>query len=260
MTAPFQVAIPSYCRATTLAAKTLPTLARNQVDPSTITVWVADEAQAVAYRQVLEPGTYGSVRVSAPTLRGSRNAIHREYPEGALLLQVDDDVADLYQSTGRRNTDRQPLPGGVPALVGRLARSLDEVGASLAGIHPVNNPYFHRPGTSVGLRYIVGAFFLMRVERAPWMDVTLEDKEDFERTILHFLARGCVVRAEDVSLVTRYYREPGGMQETRTPQRVHDSAVLLARRYPDLLRLRTSAKGHTEVAFRRLAATPLGAR
>lgn len=250
MTDAYEVAIPSYRRAGTLREKTLPTLARNGVPAARVTVWVADAAEQAEYRRVLDAGTYATVEVAAPTLRAARNHIHRQYPAGSLLLEADDDLSDLYWSADRRT--RVPLPGGVPALVADLGERLHREGVSLAGVHPVDNPYFHRPGTTTDLRYIVGALFLLRVERAPWMDVSLEDKEDFERTVLHFLAKGAVLRRNDVAFRTRYYKEPGGMQATRTEQRVHDSAVALHDRYPDLLRLRRSAQGHTEVAFRRL--------
>lgn len=245
----YRIAIPTYRRAATVRDKTLATLARGGIERSRITLWVADEQQAAEYYATVPRELYGDLCVSAPGLGQSRNVINRAYAEGSFLLCADDDLADIYRKHG--SNGRAP----VTDLHGLFTELFTELAASrltLVGIHPVDNPYLQRPGYSTNLRYIIGALFGLHIRHEPWYDVTLEDKEDYERTIQHFLHAGGVLRRNDVGMVTRYYREPGGMQETRTEQRVHESAVLLANRYPDLVRLRTSKAGHTEIAFRKL--------
>jgi hypothetical protein len=243
----WEVAIPSYKRAETLNAKTLTTLANGEVDPERITVWVADEEEKATYEATLNPEMYGEVRVSAPTLRGSRNAIWRNYEPGTYLMFCDDDIESIYRKRGEQG---RAAVGDVEELFNWLLESLENSGLSLVGIYPVDNPYFMKHEWSTDLKYVIGALYGIRVEAGPHMDVTLEDKEDYERTILHYLAHGGVLRRNDVGMVTRYYKEPGGMQVTRTAERITASAHYLAEKYPTLVRVREAKSGHTELSFR----------
>ena len=242
----WEIAIPSYKRAATLNEKTLATLHRGGIDPGRITVWVADEAERDEYARELDPSLYGRLEVSAPTLHGSRNAIWRQYDEGSYLMFCDDDLSDIYRKRGEQG--RRSVRD-TTELFETLLGGLDKTGLSLVGIYPVDNPYFMDHEWTTDLRYVIGALYGIRVESGPHMDVSLEDKEDYERTILHFLAHGGVLRRNDVGMVTRYYREPGGMQETRTPERITESAMILQKRYPELVRIREAKSGHTEVQF-----------
>ena len=61
---------------------------------------------------------------------------------------------------------------------------------------------------------------------------TLDDKEDYERSIKYYLKDGGLVRFNNVCARTNCYQEPGGMQVERTKQRIHDSAVLFMSKIP----------------------------
>ena len=65
--------------------------------------------------------------------------------------------------------------------------------------------------------------------------MTLDDKEDVERTLECYRLHGGVVRFWDHNLETIYYRQPGGMQVTRTVDRALKSAQAIAARYPELV-------------------------
>jgi hypothetical protein len=80
----------------------------------------------------------------------------------------------------------------------------------------------------------------------------LEDKEDFERTIRHFMYSGRVVRFNDYAVLTRYYKEPGGMQVTRTKERVKESAYKLLKQYPQYVSLNVGKrnKEFTEIKLK----------
>ena len=68
---------------------------------------------------------------------------------------------------------------------------------------------------------------------------TIDDKEDYERSIKYYLKDDGVLRFNNVCARTNCYKEPGGMQVERTPQRIHDSAVYLCEKYPELCTLNT---------------------
>jgi hypothetical protein len=160
---------------------------------------------------------------------------------------LDDDLTDIYRPAGEQ--DREPLLDLDQTFEGLLT-SLHTTGLSLVGVYPVDNPYFMKGGWTTDLRYIIGALYGIRITPGPHMDVTLEDKEDYQRTILHYLHSGGVLRNNNIGIRTRYYTEPGGMQETRTPERITSSAIYLHQQYPDLVRLRTSkGRGYTEITL-----------
>ena len=80
---------------------------------------------------------------------------------------------------------------------------------------------------------------------------TIDDKEDYERSIKYYLKDNGVLRFNNVTCRTNCYKEPGGMQVERTKKRIHDSAVYLTKKYPNLCTLNTGKKsGFTEVRLR----------
>ena len=62
--------------------------------------------------------------------------------------------------------------------------------------------------------------------------MTLDDKEDVERTLECYRLHGGVIRFWDHNVETKYYRTQGGMQVTRTVDRVLKSAQAIAARRP----------------------------
>jgi hypothetical protein len=85
---------------------------------------------------------------------------------------------------------------------------------------------------SADLRFIVGSLYGC-INRHDCL-VTVDEKEDFQRSILFFLADGAVCRLNHISAKTAYYKEPGGMQVERTEHRIYENAKYLAEAYPDL--------------------------
>ena len=80
---------------------------------------------------------------------------------------------------------------------------------------------------------------------------TIDDKEDYERSIKYYLKDNGLLRFNNVTCDTKCYKEPGGMQVERTKKRIHDSAVYLTKQYPELCTLNTTKKsGFTEVRLR----------
>lgn len=243
----YLVAVPSYRRAATLNAKTLRTLAAGNVPRARIAVYVADTDEYDAYKAVLDPALYGSLEVSAPTLAGSRNHIVRAYPPGTRVVFADDDLTGL---SVRVNAKQLAPLTDIPGLIRDAFGYADMAGARLWGIHPVDNPLFMNARTRTDLRYIVGCFYGITLRGDDADTVTLEDKEDFERTLRCYTADGALIRLDWACPTTRYYTEPGGMQETRTPARVDASARALARRYPALCKAYRAKSGRLELRLK----------
>lgn len=256
------LAIPSRGRSDRIADLTLAAIRDAGCPVDNVEVWVRPD-QAADYRTALA-GTTVTVRAEAPEggLREVRNAIARAYPVGTRLLQMDDDIRRFVsQDEG----DKRP-----PDLVGALRYAWLEAKrqrVGLFGLYPVANPYFMKRRTRLGLTFIDGTIFGYTVTGDPCELLTVDDKEDFERSILFFLRDGAAMRLEWLSFRSRFYTEPGGMQDYRTPEWTKAGADALHGAYPDLTRPPYKAKGQSgqwEVKLRTLKArhlpTPAGLR
>jgi hypothetical protein len=241
------VAVPSYRREHICRDRTLKLLASLRVPKERITLFVADEDEASRYSKTIPRTLCGDIVIAQPGMGAVRRYISNYYPASAEVLNVDDDITGFYRKLHDKRY--QPLDAvDFHTMIKLGFWSCREIDARLWGIYPVLNPLFMKLRINVGLIYIVGAFWGCINSHDARLTVTLDDKEDFERTIKHFIVDGAVVRLEAYSLRTSYYTTPGGMQETRTTERVTSSAKWLAQRYPELCRLNTAKKsGRTEI-------------
>jgi catechol 2,3-dioxygenase-like lactoylglutathione lyase family enzyme len=242
-----QFAIPSYHRAMICQERTLATLEALEVPRENITIFVADPNEYVFYKNACDPKRYHKIVIAEKGMGAVRRFIARYYPEGQRVVSVDDDISGFY----RKLNDKKYLPMTPEEFHGMVKLGFwacQEANCRLWGIYPVLNALFMNRRVRVGLTYIVGAFWGVVNTHEYDLQVTLDDKEDFERTLKFFQADGAVVRLEAYSLKTSYYNTPGGMQIDRTPERIDASARELVRRYPLLAKLNTTKKsGHTEV-------------
>lgn len=239
----WRIAIPSYKRPVQLRDATLALLQKHGIPAERIDVFVADAAEEWEYATTLTNGTYGRLIIAVPGMGAVRNFMTDYYEDGQPILFIDDDITDFLTLTDASLNLSVFIDQGFTECVER--------GLRLWGIYPVANRYFMRGGMTDGLTYIVGCFYGCINNRS--IHVSLDDKEDFERTMLYFLADGGVLRYRWIAPLTRYYKNPGGMATTRTKQRILDSAQQLADEYPDLCRLNLKKKsGHAEVRLLRL--------
>lgn len=250
----FEIAVPSYQRAERCRDSTLAMLAGYEIDPARIIVFVANDAERDEYRATLVPGTYGQIVVGVVGMRAIRNFIQQHYAQGTPVLNIDDDIYGLYQKVSDKKY--QPL-ADLQLFATEAFEVTAKAGATLWGIYPVLNALFMKHSVTTDLRYVIGCFWGCYVQQGRAYTVTLDDKEDYERTLRHYLQDGVVARFNYVAPKTRYYEEPGGMQVERTRLRVMRSAVHLVQRYPKLCTLNTSKKSKwAEVRLRDKRAKP----
>ena len=242
--ADYHVAIPSRSRVECLADKTLPLLAARNIDPERVTVFVAP-AELDAYRAALP-----DVRIAAggTDLPGQRNAIATAYPEGEYVVSIDDDVTDVVQFVGGKKLE--PLPN-LHSFFKEAFDTCARLNLGLWGVYPVANAFYMKHAVTTDLRFIIGTLhgFVSRHDDAG--RVSLPCKADYELSIKRFLAEGGVVRFSYVSMKSRTYKEPGGLQGIRTPAMADHAARALIDRYPQFVRLNPRRKsGHTEILIR----------
>jgi len=245
------VAIPSYKRAETLRDKTLATLKEHRIPAERIHVFVATPEEKDLYAKTLEAGTYGKLIVAIPGMAAVRNFITGYYPIGQRIVNIDDDIKGFLEFSETARRHEMPLRN-LDGFIRRAFAQSQKTGFRLWGIYPVPNGFFMRAGEpSTDLKYIIGAFWGITNPGLDVLKVTIDDKEDYLRSLIMYVADGGVLRFRDIAPKTAYYKEAGGMQEERTMNRVTKSAEALHKAFPDLTKLNATKKsGFLELRLR----------
>jgi hypothetical protein len=243
MTDDYIVAIPSYKRASTLKNKTLSLLEKYNIPKEKINIFVADGEEAVEYGKVL-PEYRDNIIIGQPTLKGARHFIRDYFEESQWILNMDDDIEKIDVRENEYYTkELEDLDGFILKGV-ETARKLK---INLWGVYPLINAGFMYAKLSTDLRYIVGAFWGLVNTHNKNTYTTMEDKEDYERTIKFYIKDGKVLRFNHVGIKTAYYTEAGGMQVTRTKERVRESGMELIQRYPMFCEYNKARDRHFEI-------------
>ena len=229
----YQICIPSYRRAETLKKKTLSVLSQYNIDPKIVTIFVADQDEYNAYKAALANTQYNIV-IGKLGIGNQRRFIQNYYPAGTKVVSFDDDISEvLYKVDDKTVKPVKDLEQDV------IVKGFDECaknGANLFGVYAVNNPMFMKDRVSVGLYFCVGTLHGMIVRHDEDLQITIDEKDDYQRTLQHFVKDGAVVRLDYITIKTKYYTEPGGMQGTdqRKEENIHKNAKYLADTYPSL--------------------------
>lgn len=245
----YKIAIPSYKRANTLKEKTLALLSRHNINPELVTIFVADEEEFKAYSETLKDTPYKNIVIGEVGMGAIRRFIQRHYPEGTRVMNFDDDLSECLHKID----DKVMLPvvNLEQDVIIRGFKACEEHGANLFGVYAASNPMFMKHRVAVGLYYCIGSCWGLITRHDSDLSVQLDDKEDFERTLQHYVKDGKVVRLDDITVKSKYYTEDGGMQVTRTNERILKSAENLIERFPGLCTMYIrETTGHAELRLR----------
>lgn len=245
--------IPSYQRADILKTKTLSMLTRYGITPDEIHVFIADTpAERLAYQEY----TRYNIHYGPVGLHHMRNFITSSFPDGTPIVCFDDDIDDLVYMQedetviDRKSAKRYPLQS-YPAhwfrtWIHDTFTYMFACGVRLFGIYPVKNGYFMKslPPISHDLRFCVGVLWGCIVDSR--IQITCEEKEDVERTLLYYRLHGpeSILRFNHIAPITKYYKTHGGMQARGANRQdaAKTSAIQLVATFPDLCSLCTSKK------------------
>ena len=242
----YRIAIPTYKRHETLKKKTLNLLKNSGIDPDLIDVFVADNSEKELYEKTLEPGTYSKIIVGQKGMRAIRNFIQNYYPEGQRVVNLDDDVEKIQIMKDEKTIlDFSDLDD----FFNYAFDVCEKLKVHYWGVYGVNNPYFMDKSIALGLRYLEGSFWGNINVHDKSTYVTLDDKEDFERSLRAYVFDGSVARFDFISFESKFWTEPGGMQfdGERTPERVENSGRKLLEIFPQLCKENTCRKKHFEI-------------
>jgi hypothetical protein len=245
----FVIAIPSYKRPHTLVQNTLAYLKDCGVPNELIHIFLVDGDCAEYGNAIGGQGYF--VHYGPLGLHHMRNYITDFFPEGTKILHIDDDIRYMVYMeedltvTNKKSCRRYPLKRLMgPEFLSWVesafnALEMSDPNTKLFGIYPLRNGYFMKslPWISTDLRFCVGSVWGCINDKR--IRITIQEKEDYERTLLVFELFGSVLRYNHIAPVTSYYTTPGGMQ-SQNIDRIEASKVscsYLLERFPDLCKL-----------------------
>jgi len=257
----YVIAIPSYKRSETFMTKTFPLLLKYNIEPSKIHIFVATAEEKEEYEKNLQGYAYGKIIIGETGIKNIRNFMSKYFDEGQRIFYIDDDIYQIYECINlvdkcNKIFNKMIVLEDLHKFIIDGFYECEKLGLSNWGVYVVDNPYFMKPSsayladyTSTKLNYIMGGFCGVINNRICEVR-TLDDKEDYERSIKYYLKDGGLLRFNNVAFKTKCYKEPGGMQhdQLRTKERILESAKQLVETYPNLCTLNLKKKsGYAEV-------------
>lgn len=257
----YVIAIPSYKRAKLIYKKTLATLARHLGHHpfAEIYVFLASQGELNEYlatRPVNFPLAEKAIQfvIGEKGLKNQRNYIMNYFPACTNIVQMDDDIDEVLELIlPQKREGKRPNRGNRLQPISNLHRFILEAfqkckssSAFIWGIYPVPNAYFMTPTQTTDLRFIVGPMFGVINRHADALKLTTNEKENVERTLQYFTLDGSVVRYNNITVQTRYFKTMGGMQASlRTSTRranAQRAAEYLHNLYPELTKIHLDKK------------------
>lgn len=250
----YQICIPSYKRHETVMKKTLAVLESYNVDPARIKVFVnaEEEGEYENYTRTLASHEYTKdieVVKGVPTIGKQRNFIEKWYPEGTYVMSFDDDIEEIQVKDGEQNLLR--VEDFERDVVLRGFQACEDNNAKTFGIYAASNAYFMKHRTYTKLCYIIASMYGFIADPDPSLDRVTNHGEDYEYSMRQYRKHGVVVRLDDITVKSNYYKEEGGLQTFRTAENIKESIEWIANEFDDLctMYIRKST-GHAELKLR----------
>jgi len=259
----FIIAIPSYKRSKILFNNTFNLCLKWNIKLSNIHIFVVEDDYE-DYKNVLADYLDVKIIIGPLGLHNMRNFITKYFPNDTPILHMDDDISDLvtlnidYSVDDVKSSKRYKLVPFVPLnsmseWISFAFEYTKNHSATLFGIYPVKNGFFMKdsPEITTTLKFCVGVFWGI------WNDhnilINIEEKEDFERTLLCYDKDKKIIRFNWIAPVTKYYKTQGGMQY-HNKDRKHESKIscdYLLNNWSQYCKLYTSKKsGIYEIRFK----------
>jgi hypothetical protein len=240
----YQIAIPTYQRPDIIQHKTLALLHQHNINPKLITLFVANDTEAELYKSKVPSNLYGKIVIGEKGLKNQRNFISRYYPEGTMVVEFDDDVAKIVElvvvTKKSKKNDKSLKPiSNLDVFIKNAFDMCRKNNIFLWGVYPLANAHFMTDTVTTDLRFIVGPMWGMINRHRNDLLLTIDEKENSERTLQFWTADKTVLRFNNVAIETAYYKNKGGMQAEGKNRRDEalKSAIYLHGKYPDLTKI-----------------------
>ena len=230
-----KICIPSYKRASSITNKTLKMLENYNINRNQIYIFVVLE-ELEDYKNATE-GKYNIV-VGFKGLAAQRNYITNYFNEKTLILMLDDDIISFNEMKDEKTL----IPvKDIKEVVINAFNMCEIYNAYIWGIHQTtHNPYFMRNSITLDFSFLVGHMYGFINRHNEDLKITLDIKEDYERTIKYFLKDNILIKLNKYSCKTFTYKNIGGIQEEMSDRSLESevSSKLLIQKYPNFFKIR----------------------
>jgi hypothetical protein len=233
----YRIAIPSYKRSKVVKDKSINYLINDcNIKPKLIDVFVANKKEYKDYKYLESFGI--NIIVGVITLKEQRKYINNYYNDGDFIIQIDDDINYLTKKKGKSTEKFVEIDKLIKIGFNECLKHRTKI----FGITPTNNHFFMDNKISTNLKFINGGFFGIIIDKDKNLEINVNEKEDYERTIKYFIKFKKVIRLNMFSLNTTYYKGDGGMVDSRTTKEQNNSALYLCKKYPNLISINPHRK------------------
>ena len=254
LTNKYIIVIPSYNRVDIIQVKTLALLQRHNIRAHKINIFVANQTEYDIYYENIPKNLYNKLIIGVIGLKNQRNYIMNYYPEGTHIVQMDDDLDSIVElvdnTTAQQNTQQQIQPQpqlhketipitNLNKFILNAFKICNNKNIFLWGVYPLANPYFMTHTTTTDLRFIVGPFWGVINRHNKDLNLTIDEKENSERTLQHWVIDNAVLRFNYIGIKTKYYKNKGGLQseDKNRTQEALQSVKYLHNKYPQLTKI-----------------------
>lgn len=240
-----KVVIASFNRDKIIKDKTLKFLITNNILPKEIDIIVETQTMKDNYLNSLG-NIYNIIVSDTKGLGEKRNFVrsyYRDETKETEIVQIDDDIDNIID---------YDKPLNLRLLIKNAFKECKKLGLCFWGICPFNNEYFikNRPAVSTNLKLICGGFSGLYIDRKKEVIYTeLDQGEDYQFTMEHFLRDGGVLRYNHICIKTNLFTVTGGMceslggQENRLAE-CKENCIYMADRYVGMCSLKIKKRGY----------------
>lgn len=244
----YKIVIPSYNRAETLLKKTITLIDKHNIPAQIVYIFVANEDEKQKYSETLPEKYIDRIIIGVKGMKNIRNFITDYFGEDEQLFYIDDDVVDIFYLNNENKLE--PIRS-LDSFITLGFSMCKKKSAKLFSIYPVQNPYFMKNNLILGLSYCMGGVY--GVFNNPKLKVSVDNKEDFERSIQYFI-NGNTLRFNNVCCGTKGYSGAGGMKSfDRTYVIILEDALKVVEKYGNYCKLNLSKKsGKPEIKIKQI--------
>lgn len=227
----YKIAICSLNRADQVHSIT--TLLGHGFNKEDIDLFVANEEQKLEYEK-FNPGI--NIIVGVLGMKAIREFITNYYPEGTKVLCMDDDIMGFRMKNPREWEESCFCDDelDLKAEIDLAWEECEKSGRHMWGVYPVNNHFFMTNKISYDYKFCCGQIFGLIIKRE-LCELNVNQYEDYERCIKHYLADGGVVRLNYICVKSPKMDSNSGGFKNRDYE---GDCKILQKLYPNLFYLK----------------------
>ncbi len=241
----YKIAIPSLKRSNLLLEKTYKFLNKHNIPDDKIYIFVIDNEYEI-YKLIF-PNC--NIVVGRFTAKNNKNYILDYFDKNTFILQLDDDIKDLYIATDKKTlTPLQDLDKFILEGI----ETLKKTNCNIYGVYPIKNPGFmfgNKEAVSQKLNYCCGAVLLLKNHHLVQRKLNLI--EDFEFSLKNYLNNGKILRNNRICVEANQYTASGGLQynNNRNIQNKLIEIKRLKNQYPEYIKIMMKSNNQVDIKF-----------